>query len=563
MTGVAKPLRASTRSKSARVIPGEASAGTGQAALWASSEILGQDLGQAAPGLGLPGRAVEIIASAATIDDAMDQLDAAGLLPSAEESCDELLSWFTPLLEPDCDQLDAELAGSAFLGAMRSAAPAELSEDELAAMLTELIAQVRPSRSPEIVAMCRVFAAIGPPGARTAAADAAKLLVSGGLADFSWAAGLGQPEPGRCFGYGDVYGEQVSVIMCFKYGRKAHAVAVLIDNVLGGGIKDCWVSDQSPESIRNRCRSAARDPEIKFLDLDGARARAIVAAALARQPCPVEPDQVEDVVENLDLLRARVALLPEPESAAMRESGTVGAATRPTRSSAGRKGAGKPGVAKSGVGKSGARGRTSAARTVHRIKVTLHGTRPPIWRRFEVPSDITLERLHGVIQIGFSWNGDHMWIFETPAGQYGVARSGLGFRNAAVKKLFAVAAERGDRIRYEYDFGDSWVHDIIVEDVGLAKAGVAYPRCAAGRLAAPPDDCGGVWGYYDLLESLADPDNDQHAERLEWLGLSDADEFDHELFDLDKINVALARIATVTALEVEDLHKSSTSPLNR
>lgn len=487
-------------SKAAKASPG-AAVTSEQLSLWESSDPLHLDLRQVASEMGLSGRALEIVASAETIEDAMDQLCAAGLLPSEEESRHGLVSWFTPLLEPDCDQLDADMACSAFLGAMRSAAPADLPDDELALMLSELIAGLRNDRRPEVLAMCRVLAATGPVGARTVAADAAKLLISSGLSDVSWAAGLGQPEPGPCFGYGDVYGEQVSIMMCFKYGQKPHAVAVLIDHVLGGGIKDCWVTDQNSNEIRHQCRSAARDPEISFFDLDGAQARAIVTAALAEAPCPVEPDQVEGVVENLDLVRARMALLPEPGPR--------------TPSSAG---------------------------TVHRIKVTLHGTKPPIWRRFEVPSDISLEGLHGVLQVGFSWLGDHMWLFETPAGQYGMPGSGLGFRSAEAKKLSSVAAQRGDRIRYEYDFGDSWVHDIVIEDVGPVKPGVEYPRCTAGRRAAPPDDCGGVSGYWDLLEILADPGDDQHAERLEWLGLASADEFDPALFDVGEVNEAMRRL---------------------
>lgn len=512
-------------------------------------------LGQAFSATGAPDEALQLIAGAQSIDDAMEQLAAAGLLPSEEESRRGLISWFTPLLEPGCDQLDADLLGSSFLGMMRAACadyPDE-AEQDVPAVLGQLILQLQDDQSPEVLAMMRVLAAVGPAEVRPAAADAAAKLVAAGLADLPWAEGLGAPQPGPCFGYGDDLGEQLSVVISFRYGRKPHAVAVLIDNVLGGGIKDCWVTDRTPDSIRNKCRAAAREPGLEFFDLEGAQARAILEQALARQPCPEQPDQIEDVGENMDLLRSRLALLPEAESDTTPGGGiTQAAKATATRKAAARETAKADRSAGAGT-RTVAGTRAAPSGSVHRVKVTLRGTKPPIWRRFEVPSELTLSQLHTVIQRGFGWQGGHMWLFETPAGDFGVPDADLGFRNAASLRLSAVAAASRDRIRYEYDFGDSWEHDIVVELVLPAEPGKAYPRCTGGKRACPPEDCGGVWGYYELLEVLADPSCDEHAERLDWLGLESAADFDPASFDQDATNLALAPTAKVLVRRVEGL----------
>ncbi|MER7584167.1 plasmid pRiA4b ORF-3 family protein [Kitasatospora sp. NPDC097691] len=189
--------------------------------------------------------------------------------------------------------------------------------------------------------------------------------------------------------------------------------------------------------------------------------------------------------------------------------------------------------------------RTVSETAVHTIKVTLDGCRPPIWRRLQVPSDTTVQQLHRLIQTAFGWEDYHMWAFETGRERYGLADRELGIRSAASKRLGELVPTVGGRLGYTYDFGDNWEHDILVESVGEAEPGVTYPRCITGRRACPPEDCGGPWGYDDLIEILSDPSHEEHEERLEWLGLDSADQFDPAAFDLGEVNRALSDYQSV------------------
>ena len=188
---------------------------------------------------------------------------------------------------------------------------------------------------------------------------------------------------------------------------------------------------------------------------------------------------------------------------------------------------------------------TAPARTVHTIKVTLAGSQPPIWRRLQVPSTMTLRALHDVLQVAFGWEDYHMWVFETPLGRYGLPDRDLEISSAAAKRLGQVAPHKTDRLGYTYDFGDDWEHIIAVEAISNPEPGIAYPRCLTGRRACPPEDCGGIWGYGYLIEILTDPAHEEHQERLEWLGLDSPSQFDPSAFDPAQANTALAGLATI------------------
>lgn len=174
---------------------------------------------------------------------------------------------------------------------------------------------------------------------------------------------------------------------------------------------------------------------------------------------------------------------------------------------------------------------------VLQLKIRLLGvTKPPVWRRLVVPADIHLDRLHELIGAAMGWLGYHMHVFSAGGVEYGVPDRELGFRDERRARLDRVVAGPGDRMRYTYDFGDDWEHEIVVEKRLPAQPGVRYPLCTAGKGRCPPEDCGGPWGYALLRATLADPDHDEHAEMLDWLGIDAAAEFDAAEFEAEAVN---------------------------
>lgn len=177
--------------------------------------------------------------------------------------------------------------------------------------------------------------------------------------------------------------------------------------------------------------------------------------------------------------------------------------------------------------------------SIHQIKVTLAGLKPPVWRRLLVPSEITLDRLHDVIQIAMGWEDDHLHQFKLGAAVYSDSRmlgAGRVQKERAVR-LSLVAPGLRSKLKYEYDFGDGWEHDILVEAIHPPEPDKHYPVCVAGERACPPEDCGGVWGYVAKLEALQDPGDPDHEDVVDWMG----EGFDPEEFDLDEVNKRLAR----------------------
>lgn len=177
---------------------------------------------------------------------------------------------------------------------------------------------------------------------------------------------------------------------------------------------------------------------------------------------------------------------------------------------------------------------------VHRLKVTLIGSKPPIWRRLIVPSASTLGQLHQIIQIAFGWEGYHLHQFTVGAVSYTdpTMMGDLGNLDEEEMTLAAAAPGIGARFVYEYDFGDSWQHMILVEKPTANTPAGPYPSCIAGKLAAPPEDCGGIWGYEAMVDAIADPTHPEHDHWREWLG----DDFDPDAFDPDAINAELRRL---------------------
>ncbi|HEY5893845.1 MAG TPA: plasmid pRiA4b ORF-3 family protein [Chthoniobacterales bacterium] len=193
--------------------------------------------------------------------------------------------------------------------------------------------------------------------------------------------------------------------------------------------------------------------------------------------------------------------------------------------------------------KSLSKARAQSVVPLYQIKITLKWSKPAIWRRVVVRADMRLDRLHDTIQIAMGWEDCHLHQFVVgrifygmpDPGDFGYGKEILNERRYAVADLAPAAKAK---FVYEYDFGDGWEHDVNVEKVLPHDASFKHPVCLAGKNACPPEDCGGMGGYYALLETLADPQDAEHEEMLDWIG----GEWDATSFDLDETNAALKRI---------------------
>jgi pRiA4b ORF-3-like protein len=173
----------------------------------------------------------------------------------------------------------------------------------------------------------------------------------------------------------------------------------------------------------------------------------------------------------------------------------------------------------------------------YQIKITLRGIRPPIWRRVLVPSKFTLFELHGVIQIAMGWEDCHLHDFTISRRRYALP-SGDDFDEPIDEERTRLGEVigAGSKFVYQYDFGDSWEHAVVVEKI-TDDVEIDSPLCVGGARACPPEDSGGAWGYFEKLEALANPDDDEENGYLrEWMG-----DFDPERFDKDSVNKELKR----------------------
>jgi len=179
----------------------------------------------------------------------------------------------------------------------------------------------------------------------------------------------------------------------------------------------------------------------------------------------------------------------------------------------------------------------STSSSIYQIKVTLKGTKPPVWRRFQVPSNLNLFQLHEILQTVMGWEDYHLFLFNIGGQEY--RQPDLEFdsdlTDAKSVKLKHVYKGPNTKFVYVYDFGDNWEHEIRIEKEVPSESGTRYPICLTGKRACPPEDCGGVWGYADLLKVIQDPSHPEYEEMMEWLG----GEFDPEEFELEEINDAL------------------------
>lgn len=176
------------------------------------------------------------------------------------------------------------------------------------------------------------------------------------------------------------------------------------------------------------------------------------------------------------------------------------------------------------------------------LRIELKDTDPLIWRVVEVPTSITLKVLHDIVQAAMGWFDCHLWEMAIHGQTYGLPMDedwGTAPRKVASRtRLRDVIAPGRPQIHYAYDFGDYWEHSLIISDVRAGDRSTAYPRFLAGEGNCPPEDCGGIPGFYEMLEARADPEHPDHADVIEWL-----DDYDPNELDVLPINSILGRIA--------------------
>lgn len=167
--------------------------------------------------------------------------------------------------------------------------------------------------------------------------------------------------------------------------------------------------------------------------------------------------------------------------------------------------------------------------SIVRLKITLDDVEPKVLRRIEVPADIKLDRLHMTLQVALGWTNSHLYEIRARETAWGLPDPDWpdGPRDAGKAKLIDILDAGTRTLRYLYDFGDSWEHTIKVERMADAEPGVAYPRLIEASGRCPPEDVGGPPGYAEMLDALADPNDERHAEMREWLG----EDFDPNAFD--------------------------------
>jgi hypothetical protein len=185
------------------------------------------------------------------------------------------------------------------------------------------------------------------------------------------------------------------------------------------------------------------------------------------------------------------------------------------------------------------RAKSEQPSSIYQLLVTLKDCQPPIWRRIQVPGDIALSRLHAVLQIVMGWTNSHLHHFKAGGRYYGEPDPEFADMIEVVDerqvRLNQIAPDVKARFVYEYDFGDSWEHELVVEKILSPEKGAQYPCCMDGQRACPPEDVGGVWGYQDFLEAMRDPRHPEHEDMVEWIG----GEFDPKAFDVRGVNGAL------------------------
>lgn len=184
----------------------------------------------------------------------------------------------------------------------------------------------------------------------------------------------------------------------------------------------------------------------------------------------------------------------------------------------------------------------------YQLKIVLSDLKPAVWRRLLVRGDMNLGLLHAAIQVAMGWTNSHLHQFlvddtyySDPAFELGAPSAEHRVEDENQALLMGAAPHRGDVIWYEYDFGDSWRHEIRVEKIQATDpAWTVFAECIGGARACPPEDSGGPFGYQDLLDTLKHPKGEEYEELMEWLDPS----FDPKALEpsLAKVNKYLRKL---------------------
>jgi len=483
-----------------------------------------------------------------------------------DELIDALVEEGSSLLEI-ADSLDAEIAGASLV--RFGGVAQEGFQEAWAAGLVPAIAQ---RASTEALAVLLAIGSVAPPPAGEAASAAADRLIEAGVARPGWANELAQPvEVTECRLLADPAGSASILVCSFRRAgyEHGHAFVVAVDHEDCGAAASIMLTEHDEfAAVLAALRSGGGVPFVER-PLEPAELRWQVENALDARahhdldddrlddggPAEWEdPDDADEYPLLAELLAARMRALPAlskpkpPHSDAcaeglaalagigLAEANELGLFDPPDPQ--GQRWGQRPPAAKLPA----KRPRSAPRAPIYQIKVGLRDSKPPIWRRLELPADASLATLHRVIQIAFGWEDDHLHIFETPYGEFGVTDADQGVRPEKSVTLEQVAPKEGDTLRYTYDLGDNWEHDVLVERAVDREEMVRYPRCTGGRRAGPPEDCGGIWGYQQLLEVLADPSHPDHEDQMEWLGLDDPGDLDPARFDADEVTQAIVRL---------------------